>query len=69
KRVVAEVARLLEDPEAYRSMAAATNPYGDGRAAWRIVQILRVYFGLSDELPEPFQPANRQAPFRVDGIG
>ncbi|MDR5675547.1 MAG: UDP-N-acetylglucosamine 2-epimerase (non-hydrolyzing) [Armatimonadota bacterium] len=69
KRVVAEVARLLEDPEAYRSMAAATNPYGDGRAAWRIVQILRVYFGLSDELPEPFQPANPQAPFRVDGIG
>lgn len=69
KRVVAEVARLLENPEAYRSMAAATNPYGDGRAAWRIVQILRVYFGLSDELPEPFQPANPQAPFRVDGIG
>lgn len=68
-RVVAEVARLLEDPEAYRSMAAATNPYGDGRAAWRIVQILRVYFGLSDELPEPFQPANPQAPVRVDGLG
>lgn len=69
RRVVAEVARLLEDPEAYRSMAAATNPYGDGRAAWRIVQILRVYFGLSDELPEPFQPANPQAPVRVDGLG
>ncbi|MCS7235410.1 MAG: UDP-N-acetylglucosamine 2-epimerase (non-hydrolyzing) [Armatimonadetes bacterium] len=56
RRVVEEAARLLEDPEAYRSMATATNPYGDGQAARRIVQILRVYFGLSDQLPEPFSP-------------
>ena len=57
-RVVAEASRLLEDPQAHRAMATATNPYGDGRAALRIVQVLRVYFGLSDQLPEPFQPAN-----------
>jgi hypothetical protein len=38
-------------------MANATNPYGDGRAAVRIRQILRVHFGLSDRLPEPFDPA------------
>jgi UDP-N-acetylglucosamine 2-epimerase (non-hydrolysing) len=57
-RVVAEASRLLEDPQAHRAMATATNPYGDGRAAVRIVQVLRVYFGLSDQLPEPFQPAN-----------
>lgn len=56
ERVVAEASRLLEDAEAYRAMAAVANPYGDGRAAWRIVQILRVHFGLQDSLPEPFQP-------------
>jgi UDP-N-acetylglucosamine 2-epimerase (non-hydrolysing) len=57
-RVVSEAARLLRDPAAHRAMATATNPYGDGRAAQRILQILRVYFGLSRELPEPFRPAN-----------
>ncbi len=58
ERVVAEAARLLADPEAHRAMAQATNPYGDGRAAARILQILRVHFGLSRTLPEPFVPAN-----------
>lgn len=58
ERVVAEAARLLEDPQARQAMATATNPYGDGRAAQRIVQILKVYFGLADRLPEPFRPEN-----------
>ena len=32
--------RLLEDPDAHQAMARAANPYGDGRAAQRIVSIL-----------------------------
>jgi UDP-N-acetylglucosamine 2-epimerase (non-hydrolysing) len=32
--------QLLEDPEAYRAMSAACNPYGDGNAARRIADIL-----------------------------
>ena len=36
-RVVAETVRLLEDEEAYARMARAVNPYGDGKAAGRIV--------------------------------
>jgi UDP-N-acetylglucosamine 2-epimerase (non-hydrolysing) len=32
-----EVNRLLDDPIAYADMAAAMNPFGDGRAAERIV--------------------------------
>lgn len=32
--------RLLESEEAYREMAGAENPYGDGRAAERIVACL-----------------------------
>ena len=38
--IVEEVSRLLDDPEAYRVMAGANNPYGDGMAAQRIVKIL-----------------------------
>lgn len=36
-RIVAEARRLLDDSEAYDHMARAVNPYGDGRAAERIV--------------------------------
>lgn len=39
-RIVAETERLLDDPAAYSLMAKATNPYGDGRAAERIVSLL-----------------------------
>jgi UDP-N-acetylglucosamine 2-epimerase (non-hydrolysing) len=36
-RIVGEAARLLEDAPAYQEMSRAINPYGDGRAAERIV--------------------------------
>jgi len=38
--VVTEVDRLLGDKAAYREMATARNPFGDGHAAERIVQSL-----------------------------
>ncbi|MBN1828340.1 MAG: UDP-N-acetylglucosamine 2-epimerase (non-hydrolyzing) [Deltaproteobacteria bacterium] len=40
QRIVAEAERLLNDEEVYRSMAQAASPFGDGRAAERIVNIL-----------------------------
>jgi UDP-N-acetylglucosamine 2-epimerase (non-hydrolysing) len=40
-RIVAETARLLEDPGEYARMAQAVNPYGDGHASERIVGVLR----------------------------
>lgn len=40
ERIVAEARRLLDDPQAYASMAQAVNPYGDGHAAERIVNAL-----------------------------
>ena len=43
EKIVLEASRLLEDPKAYRSMARSVNPYGDGRAAGRIVRALRDY--------------------------
>ncbi|HLA23876.1 MAG TPA: UDP-N-acetylglucosamine 2-epimerase (non-hydrolyzing) [bacterium] len=55
QRIVAEAARLLSDPAAYRTAAGARNPYGDGRAAERIVQALRYYFGRAATPPDEFQ--------------
>ncbi len=39
-RVLAEARRLLDDPAARAAMRGATNPYGDGHAAERIVRVL-----------------------------
>jgi UDP-N-acetylglucosamine 2-epimerase len=36
-RIVGTIEELLTDPRAYKKMAAAPNPYGDGRASERIV--------------------------------
>jgi UDP-N-acetylglucosamine 2-epimerase (non-hydrolysing) len=38
--IVEKVQRLLNDPAAYREMARGASPYGDGKAAERIVGIL-----------------------------
>lgn len=40
ERIVSGVERLLTDPEHYERMSRAQNPYGDGLASRRIVQIL-----------------------------
>lgn len=39
--IVSEATRLLDDPVAYREMARGVSPYGDGKAALRIVAVLR----------------------------
>jgi UDP-N-acetylglucosamine 2-epimerase (non-hydrolysing) len=46
-RIVEETSRLLTDPAAYRRMATAINPYGDGRAAERIERALERAHGLA----------------------
>ncbi|GAB3193596.1 non-hydrolyzing UDP-N-acetylglucosamine 2-epimerase [Nesterenkonia suensis] len=51
-RVVAEVSALFDDAEAYRAMAHAVNPYGDGRAAARTTAALEELFGLGERLPD-----------------
>lgn len=45
-RIVATVDRLLTDQAAYAAMANAVNPYGDGRAAERVVAALAHHFHL-----------------------
>ncbi|OAN66746.1 UDP-N-acetylglucosamine 2-epimerase [Sphingomonas sp. TDK1] len=46
-RIVREVRRLLDEPEAYAAMARAHNPFGDGHAAERIAAIIRAGFDLA----------------------
>jgi UDP-N-acetylglucosamine 2-epimerase (non-hydrolysing) len=42
-RIVAEAEKLLDDPAAYTAMARASNPFGDGLAAARIVDAILNY--------------------------
>jgi UDP-N-acetylglucosamine 2-epimerase (non-hydrolysing) len=44
--IVREATRLLRDPAAYRAMAAAVNPYGDGTAGRQIVKHLERWAGV-----------------------
>jgi UDP-N-acetylglucosamine 2-epimerase (non-hydrolysing) len=41
--IVAEASRLLEYPTAYEAMARSHNPFGDGLASGRIVEIVRSF--------------------------
>jgi UDP-N-acetylglucosamine 2-epimerase (non-hydrolysing) len=43
-RIVEEANRLLDDPSAHAEMARASNPYGDGNAAGRIVEALLAFY-------------------------
>lgn len=40
-KIINEVSTLLEDDKAYEKMSKAVNPYGDGKACGRIVNVLR----------------------------
>ena len=41
KKIVRETQRLLTDHEYYLEMSRAHNPYGDGKASDRIVEVLK----------------------------
>jgi UDP-N-acetylglucosamine 2-epimerase (non-hydrolysing) len=53
QRVVDAVSFLLSDDEAYKKMIPDRNPYGDGKAAKRIVQAILYYFNKA-ERPQDF---------------
>lgn len=46
EKIISETVSLLVNPDLYRQMATAVNPYGDGKAAERILQAIRYYFKL-----------------------
>ena len=44
QKIVGEVQRLLNSEEDYQRMARAHNPYGDGKAAGRIIDTIKERF-------------------------
>jgi UDP-N-acetylglucosamine 2-epimerase (non-hydrolysing) len=52
--IVKAAYRLLDDAEAYDAMSRAVNPYGDGRAAQRIIASLLYAAGRSSTQPVPY---------------
>lgn len=52
--VQAAMTTLLEDQAAYRAMAQAKNPYGDGHATERILQAIQHYFDPTVAAPAAF---------------
>ncbi len=52
--IVAQVSSVLKNPSEYQRMTAVGCPYGDGRAATRICDVLEFYFGLRDTRPGEF---------------
>lgn len=55
--VYAETKRLLTDQAAYDAMSNAVNPYGDGKASQRIVQVILHDFAGEEGLPDDFSQA------------
>lgn len=53
EKIIREISRLVTDQKHYRKMAAAVNPYGDGKASKRIAQAILSYFG-SAKRPKDF---------------
>jgi UDP-N-acetylglucosamine 2-epimerase (non-hydrolysing) len=53
-RVYTETKELLENRDKYNQLATACNPYGDGRAAQRIVNFILWKRGLILQRPEPY---------------
>lgn len=52
--VLAETSRLLTDAEYYKQMSDACNPYGDGKAAARIIEIILHTYGYPMNKPSEY---------------
>ena len=59
RKIYATARQLLVNTEAYRRMATAVNPYGDGHASDRTVQAIQHYFGLRKDAGTEFKPGTR----------
>lgn len=57
ERITSAVNSLLNDEREYLKMSKAVNPYGDGKAAERIIAGLRYHFGFTSEKIADFIPS------------
>ena len=58
EKIFSLASNIIEDSLEYEGMAKAVNPYGDGRASYRIVQGLLYEFGLINERTEDFKASD-----------
>lgn len=63
ERVYSAVDQLLTCPQAYKTMANAVNPYGDGHAAQRTTEAIEHMFGFGGR-PVPFGNGTTTAGYR-----
>ena len=68
-RIFAEGHRLLTDPTAYAQMSQATNPYGDGHAAERILAAFEYVLRAGDPPTQFGSGFSRTAVIRAAGFG
>ena len=61
QRIVSETKLLLNDETAYKAMAQAVNPYGDGQATKRSIAAIAQLVGVGKRLPD-FEPETKQDP-------
>ena len=54
EQIVKEASSLLTDGERYKKMSQAASPYGDAKAAPRIIEAILYHFGLRPQRPEEF---------------
>jgi len=57
EKIFRETCKLLDNKKMYERMATAVNPYGDGKASRRIVEVILYYFKILKKKPRDFTPA------------
>lgn len=55
EKVKKEMEELLDNDAEYQRMTQAKNPYGDGKASERILDVIAYYFGVTDKKPIEFE--------------
>ncbi|MBU0580214.1 MAG: UDP-N-acetylglucosamine 2-epimerase (non-hydrolyzing) [Candidatus Margulisbacteria bacterium] len=66
-KIIMEASKLIEDKKYYGQMSRAVSPYGDGKAAERILQAILYFFGFSEKKPETFVPNKlKLQPIEID---
>jgi UDP-N-acetylglucosamine 2-epimerase (non-hydrolysing) len=56
EKIYSTALTLIENPDEYKKMANAVNPYGDGFSAERTIKIIKNYFKMANETINEFNP-------------
>lgn len=54
EKIIKNVSELINNSRKYEQMIKKINPFGDGKAAKRIVEYLKFYYGFRNKQPKPF---------------